>query len=76
MKPAFAVCTHVIDGAQPATYQMATQGELGLACCEACAARGNEPGFKSRLWDAGKLAGFEIVPACSMGQLLFMARVW
>ena len=77
MKPALAVCAHVIDGTQPAIYQMATSGDLGLACCEACSAQGNEPGFKLRLWDAQpeKLAGFEIVPASTMNQVGFMGRI-
>ncbi len=65
MKPAFAVCSHVISGSSPSVYETATSGELGLACCEACAIQGREPGFRLRLWDAQpeKLAGFEIMPA-------------
>ena len=73
----FAVCAHVLANAPPSVYETATPGELGLACCGACSAQGNETGFKLRLRDAQpeKLSGFEIVPASSMNQIGFMERI-
>jgi len=73
MKLAFAVCKHVAEGSVPTTYETATQGMVGLACCDECLETGRDNAFRLMLWREEK-DGFKLVMAGDMRQLEFLQR--